>query len=150
MDGRKWRPRAWARAHQVGLLALALAAVGVAGAAVGATARWAAGPRLLSLAPPCLFHRLTGLYCPGCGSMRAFYHLARGEPLAALGSNPLLLVALPLLVLAVLEQRTTGAGRAGLRRIVYSPVIGWGFAAVTVVFAVLRNLPFGPFRWLAP
>jgi hypothetical protein len=130
---------------------LALALAGVAGAAVGATAgRGAVGPRLLDLAPPCLFHRLTGLYCPGCGTTRAFYHLVRGEPLAAVGSNPLLLVALPLLILAVLERRQTGAGCASLRRIIHSPVTGWGFAVVTILFAVLRNLPLGPFRWLAP
>jgi hypothetical protein len=131
-------------------LALAVAAAGVAGAAIGATAGLAIGPRLLSFAPPCLFYRLTGLCCPGCGSTRAFCHLARGEPLAAIGSNPLLLVVLPLLVLALLEPRTAGSGRARLRRIVHSPVIGWGFAVVTILFAVLRNLPFGPFRWLAP
>jgi hypothetical protein len=136
---------------RVDLSVLALALAGVAGAAVGATAgRGAVGPRLLDFAPPCLFHRLTGLYCPGCGTTRAFYHLVRGEPLAAVGSNPLLLVALPLLILAVLERRQTGAGCAGLRRIIHSPVTGWGFAVVTILFAVLRNLPLGPFRWLAP
>ena len=150
MQGREWHPRCRGWAGQVGLLMLAAAAAGAAGVAIGAAAGWTVGPRLLSLAPPCLFHRLTGLYCPGCGSTRAFYHLFRGEPLAAMGSNPLLLVALPLLVLAALEPRMAGPGQAGLRRIVYSPVVGWGFAAVTVLFAVLRNLPFGPFRWLAP
>lgn len=67
-----------------------------------------------------------------------------------MGSNPLLVLALPLLFLAVLEPHTTGAGRAGVRRIVRSPVIGWGFAAAAILFAVLRNVPFGPFRWLAP
>jgi hypothetical protein len=131
-------------------LVLAVAAAAGAGAAVGGAAGWGGGLGLLSLAPPCLFHRLSGLYCPGCGSTRAFYHLARGEPLAAMGSNPLLLVALPLVILAALEPRTTRAGRQPLRRVVCSPIIGWGFAAVTILFTVLRNLPFGPFRWLAP
>jgi hypothetical protein len=146
MNGREGRPRGWEWAGRVGLWALAGGAAGVVGAAAG----WVVGSRLLSLAPPCLFHRLTGLYCPGCGSTRAFYHLACGEPLAAIGSNPLLVVALPLLILAALEPRPAGSGRAGLRGIVYSPAIGWGFAAVTILFAVLRNLPFGAFRWLAP
>jgi hypothetical protein len=135
---------------QAGFLVLAVAGAGVAGVAVAAKAGWAVGPRLLFLAPPCLFHSFTGLYCPGCGSARALHHLVRGEPLAAIGSNPLLVVALPLLVLSVLPLRGVGPESAGLRRIVASPVIGWGFGAVTILFAVLRNLPFEPFRWLAP
>ena len=151
MAGREWRRRGWGRVGRIGPSVLTLVLAGVAGAAVSATAgRGAVGPRLLDLVPPCLFHRLTGLYCPGCGTTRAFYHLIRGEPLAAMGSNPLLLVALPLLILAVLDRRQAGAGCAGLRRFVRSPVTGWGFAVATVLFAVLRNLPFGPFRWLAP
>jgi hypothetical protein len=105
---------------------------------------------LFALVPPCLFHEITGLYCPGCGTTRALQHLVRGEPLAALGSNPLLFLALPLLLLAVLGRWTRGVSGARLRAFVYSPIVGWSFAAVTLVFAVLRNLPAAPFRWLAP
>lgn len=28
---------------------------------------------------PCLFHRITGLYCPGCGGTRAFTSLLQGH-----------------------------------------------------------------------
>jgi hypothetical protein len=65
-------------------------------------------------------------------------------------SNPLLVVALPLLFLARLQLSMTGAWRAGLRKAVYSPFVVWGFAVLTILFTVLRNLPFWPFRWLAP
>ena len=36
----------------------------------------------------CLFRRLLGLPCPGCGMTRAFGHLAKGEWLAALRAHP--------------------------------------------------------------
>ena len=37
----------------------------------------------------CLFRRLTGIPCPGCGMTRAFAHLAKGEWAAAWVSHPL-------------------------------------------------------------
>ncbi|MEJ2068687.1 MAG: DUF2752 domain-containing protein, partial [Deltaproteobacteria bacterium] len=29
--------------------------------------------------PPCPFHLITGLYCPGCGSLRALHALFHGR-----------------------------------------------------------------------
>lgn len=41
---------------------------------------------------PCLFHRLTGLLCPGCGNSRAALALLRLDFAAAFGYNPLFLL----------------------------------------------------------
>jgi hypothetical protein len=46
-------------------------------------------PWLAPLAPPCPFHALTGLPCPGCGATRAVLALARGDIAGAFGWNPL-------------------------------------------------------------
>jgi hypothetical protein len=100
--------------------------------------------------PPCLFHQLTGLFCPGCGTTRAILHLLHGEFREAVGSNPLLLVALPMLAVALAESRTRGMWRERLRRVVCNPAVGWGFAVVTILFGILRNLPLAAFRWMAP
>jgi hypothetical protein len=37
----------------------------------------------------CLFRRITGLACPGCGLTRAFVALARGDLAAAIAFHPL-------------------------------------------------------------
>lgn len=37
---------------------------------------------------PCAFHRLTGLYCPGCGGTRAIEALLRGDFLSCLFYHP--------------------------------------------------------------
>lgn len=41
--------------------------------------------------PPCVFLRLTGLYCPGCGGTRAFIALLRGQFLRSLIYHPVVL-----------------------------------------------------------
>lgn len=38
---------------------------------------------------PCLFHLLTGLYCPGCGGTRAFRALLAGNLLLSIRYHPL-------------------------------------------------------------
>lgn len=41
--------------------------------------------------PPCLFHVLTGYYCPGCGGTRAFLSLLHGKLLDSLKYHPVVL-----------------------------------------------------------
>jgi len=43
--------------------------------------------------PPCFFHQVTGLPCPGCGSTRAVVQLAQGHIAAAFIFNPLTTLA---------------------------------------------------------
>ena len=40
---------------------------------------------------PCLFHLVTGLYCPGCGGTRAVKYLLNGRLLESLFYNPVVL-----------------------------------------------------------
>ena len=43
--------------------------------------------------PPCFFHALAGFSCPGCGCTRAVEALFRGDILASLCYNPIILYA---------------------------------------------------------
>jgi hypothetical protein len=47
--------------------------------------------------PVCLFHKTTGLLCPGCGSLRALHELLHGHLATAWRFNPLLVGSLPVL-----------------------------------------------------
>ncbi|HEX2641896.1 MAG TPA: DUF2752 domain-containing protein [Thermoanaerobaculia bacterium] len=62
----------------------------------------------------CLFRRLTGIPCPGCGMTRAFAHLAKGEWEAAWISHPLSFVLAPQIGLAWLAWGLALAGRLRL------------------------------------
>ncbi len=101
-----------------------------------------------SALPGCPLYALTGLYCPGCGSTRCLYSLVHLDWHGALAMNPLLVTALPFLLLMLLH----GAGVRmrwlnPVMRVLASPVF---WLVLLVGYAVLRNLPWAPFSWLAP
>src|SRR4028118_1392752 len=58
--------------------------------------------------PPCPFFYFTGLFCPGCGTLRAVHALLRGDLVRAFGLNPLLILFLPYIGFFWLSQ---GVGR---------------------------------------
>jgi hypothetical protein len=97
--------------------------------------------------PVCLFHRLTGWNCPGCGMTRALYALLHGEFRVALRDNAFFLLALPL-----------AGGRGGwlwIRKQMGRPAEAfmptkylWIFLTLMMLFGVVRNLP--GFEWLSP
>jgi hypothetical protein len=99
---------------------------------------------VLDLLPPCLFHQSTGLHCPGCGGTRAARALLAGDLSAAIGWNPLLVIGLPLILLAIVTERLYLARKAGWARI--SLITMW----LVLLFFLLRNLPTPSTGWLAP
>ena len=41
--------------------------------------------------PPCVFHKWTGYYCPGCGGTRAVKALLRGDVIGSFFYHPVVL-----------------------------------------------------------
>jgi hypothetical protein len=101
--------------------------------------------------PACPFHRLTGLWCPGCGMTRALHALLHGDITAAMGSNLFLPLAVLLggyLWLSWLWPSVRGTRLPSLGRV---PASVWGvLVAAALAYGVLRNLPVAPFTALAP
>jgi hypothetical protein len=56
-------------------------------------------------APPCPFHAITGLQCPGCGMGRALIALADMDLRAALRLNPFSIVLLLMVLMQVFPFR---------------------------------------------
>ena len=90
-----------------------------------------------------------GVYCPGCGGLRAVNDLTNGHIGAALSSNLVVTLMVPVAVVVLgiwATDRWQGRSRHlswhRLRRGAY------GFLFVLAVFTVLRNIPIG--SWLAP
>ncbi|WP_239128076.1 DUF2752 domain-containing protein [Planobispora siamensis] len=127
-------------------VAAPLATAAAAAAAVAYVA--AVDPNEPGHYPSCPFLVLTGLYCPGCGGLRAVHALANGDPVAALGLNPLLVLMVP--ALAVLWGHWTLRSWKGepFARKAPRAVYAWILLALMIGFWIARNLPFADF--LAP
>jgi hypothetical protein len=100
--------------------------------------------------PPCPLRYLTGLYCPGCGSLRALHALLHGDLRQALAMNSLTVILLPFIGCGLVSEicmQFRGQPIVGTR----IPAT-WirALFAVIVLFGIARNLPFHPFDLLAP
>jgi hypothetical protein len=65
--------------------------------------------------PPCIFHALTGYYCPGCGGTRAVNALLRGQLLKAFAYHPLVGYCACLCLLYVLSHLAETLSRRRLK-----------------------------------
>ena len=101
--------------------------------------------------PGCLFHRLTGLHCPGCGMTRASHALLHGHLAAAFRFNPLGMILLPMALVGVgFDLLAWVRGKP----LALAPRIGgrWAWLVVFLIFGfwILRNIPVWPCTLLAP
>jgi Protein of unknown function (DUF2752) len=120
----------------------------VLGAVAAATAYvWAVDPHEPGHYPVCPTYALSGIYCPGCGMLRATHALLHLDLAGSVSRNPL---AIPLFVgvvaLYVVWVRASWRGRS----------LGWdpprwlpvALAVAFVAFTAARNVP--GFTWLSP
>lgn len=98
--------------------------------------------------PTCPTLALTGWFCAGCGALRAVHDLTQLDLVGAWGMNPLVVLALPALVVVwVLWLRRAWTGAP--RRWIAPGWAVWVIFAVVVGYSIARNVPIlAP--WLAP
>lgn len=89
--------------------------------------------------PKCMFHKYTGLYCPGCGATRACSALLHGDLKTSLHNNLLLIPGTLTATLLIVKPGVS------LRRPVAVAIV-----VIIFGFTVLRNIPCAPFTLLAP
>jgi hypothetical protein len=100
--------------------------------------------------PSCLFFALTGLHCPGCGTTRGLHLLLHGDIAGAMAMNVIMVVSIPCLAWYGVSHLLVSRGRAPLPGCRLAGKSTFVLAAVFILYAVLRNLPFEPFASLAP
>jgi uncharacterized protein DUF2752 len=95
-------------------------------------------PARVPIYPLCVFHQLTGLDCPGCGSLRALHALLHGRLVEALHFNALTIASLPLLAWAAIRfarSRFADGPSFDVR-----PFWLWLYLSAWIVFGILRLL----------
>lgn len=98
---------------------------------------------------PCLFHKITNLYCPGCGITRclvSFFHLNFYQ---SFRYNPLLFIFIPFLLFYVIYRYIIFCFDLEDKITVKIPNSFWYILLIiTLIFGVLRNIPI--FSYLKP
>lgn len=110
------------------------AALGVAGLAL----LYFFAPEKYAFYPQCPFFVLTGLACPGCGTLRALHELLHGNISTAFDLNPISIALLPILGLLSVAYF---ANPFRTREVLMKPVWLWALLGIGIVFGIVRNLP---------
>lgn len=97
------------------------------------------------LFPICPFRAITGFTCPGCGSTRGVHQLLHGNIAAAFELNPLLLLALPFLIYALLLYSYRVMRGQPIQRNALAPKYIYTIFGVVLFFWIFRNTPLYPF-----
>lgn len=97
---------------------------------------------------PCMFHTITGLYCPGCGVSRMCLSLLSLDFQSAFQANAAVMLILPpgLIIAFQMAFRYIKSGRLQPTRA--QNLVLYIMAGFLFLFGILRNLP--AFAWLSP
>jgi nitrate reductase gamma subunit len=98
---------------------------------------------------PCVFHELTGLYCPGCGVTRMMFSLLKLDFYQAFRYNNLVFLSIPLILFYFCDfiiKRFHNKSNYLYQKI--SDKVWIILLIITLLFGVLRNIPV--FDYLIP
>ncbi len=91
---------------------------------------------------PCIFYKITGYKCPGCGITRALFSILNGNIKEAFKYNKLLFIVTPFLIIYfiyksyiyILDKKESKIINKIIRYSSYTLVI------ISIIYAILRNI----------
>ena len=93
---------------------------------------------------PCVFHEITGLYCPGCGITRCFISIINLDLMQAFRYNCLVFILLPLFMYIFIKKYYFWL--LNKECTIFSNRFYVVLAIITLLFGIFRNI----FSFLAP
>lgn len=98
---------------------------------------------LLRIVPPCLFYKLTGFYCPGCGGTRSVHALLSGHIVQSVYYHPVVLYTVICVGWYLLKR--TAALASNDKWNIKMPAPGNlinGAAVIVIVNVLFRNIAY--------
>ncbi len=95
---------------------------------------------------PCLFHQITGYYCPGCGITRCLFSLLEGKIYQAFMYNQLVFILLPFFIIYFIYNSYIYIFNKENKLINKIPNYVYIILLIIVIsFGIIRNLDFFPY-----
>jgi hypothetical protein len=98
----------------------------------------------------CPLYSTTGVYCPGCGSQRAIHHLLHFDFIKAVNNNSLLLIGILSVTYHYGILFSNKFFNKNYKSIFDNSKNLLIVLIITILFWILRNIPYHPFTLLAP
>ena len=95
---------------------------------------------LTDLKIPCIFYKVTGYLCPGCGITRMIMSALRFDFESAIKYNPSLFFILPFLGIAYFVEAYRYIKSGKNDKTVFSIVIIYSSCIVLLVYSIVRNI----------
>ena len=98
---------------------------------------------------PCIFHKITGLYCPGCGMTRAIFSLLNLDIKQAIKYNLLVIIVIPFIIIYIINYAYIWINN--LKKDpskIFSKWLWYILLIITILFGIMRNIKY--FYWLTP
>ena len=89
---------------------------------------------------PCIFHEITGLYCPGCGGTRAVKALLGGHIITSFVYNPIVLYGTVMYVWFMGSQFLERLTKGKVKGLKYRHLYLWLALVIVIVNCVVRNI----------
>lgn len=100
----------------------------------------------LNFSIPCLFHKITGYYCPGCGITRCLFSILEGKLYQAFMYNQLVFILLPFFIIYVTYNSYIYIFNKKNKLIKKIPNYIYIILLIIVIsFGIIRNLDFFPY-----
>ena len=96
---------------------------------VGVLVLYFVNPADVSWFPRCPFHLLTGLKCPGCGTLRGLHQLMHLHFREAWNLNPLMILSIPLIGVCLVSPKVSK-----------NVFVGRSASSLIILYWVLRNM----------
>lgn len=103
---------------------------------------------ITGFAIPCVFHLITGLYCPGCGVTGMCISLIQLDFLSAFKNNAAILCSLPVFILLSVTLLYSYIKTGSFKCKRWQNIAIYVLIVYFLIFAILRNIP--QFSFLAP